>query len=208
MTKQTRSIATRQALLEAAERLFAARGYLAVSVDEMCRAAGVSKGAFYHHFPSKQAVFLALLEDWLQRLQKALETEIASHEDLPHALLAMSAHVGQVWEENSERWPLFLDFWSQAVRETAVWEATIAPYRQFEMLFTEWLAHARQSGTPLPIEPRTAARILLALALGTLLQGMLLPEETDWGAIAYQGVLTLLRGWGMLAEEQNSTLDV
>jgi len=200
MTKQARSAATRQALLEAAERLFATRGYLAVSVDEMCRAAGVSKGAFYHHFPSKQAVFLALLEAWLQRLQKALENEVAAHDTPAQALLAMSAHIGQIGEENQNRWPLFLDFWSQAVRDPAVWEATVAPYRHFEALFAEWLEAAwPQSQAPsLPRDPLTAARILLALALGVLLQGMLLPQEANWGAIAYQGVLTMLHGWGML----------
>ncbi len=205
MPKQARSEATRQALLTAAERLFATRGYLAVSVDEMCRAAGVSKGAFYHHFPSKQAVFLALLEAWLARLQSTLQAEMGAHTDRAQALLAMSAHVGEVWEENRDRWPLILDFWSQAVRETAIWEATVAPYQQFEALFAEWLQAAWQQ-TPAhlphrrPADPLTAARILLALALGVLLQGMLLPEGVDWGAVAYQGVLVVLRGWGMLVD--------
>ena len=199
MPKQARSIATRQALLQAAERLFAARGYLAVSVDEMCRAAGVSKGAFYHHFPSKQAVFLALLENWLQRLQSTLEAEMAAHDTPAQALLAMSAHVGQIGAANQNQWPLFLDFWSQAVRDPAVWEATVAPYRRFENLFAEWLA-ASWSEHPSPTDPRTAARSLLALTLGVLLQGMLLPQEADWGAVAYHGILTLLRGWGMFTD--------
>ncbi len=201
--KQARSETTRQALLQAAEQLFAEQGYLRVSVDALCRAAGVSKGAFYHHFPSKQAVFLALLEQWLRRLQANLEQERQQHPDVAQALLAMSRQVGQVWQEGQAHWPLLLDFWSQAVRDPQVWEITVAPYRRFERLFAEWLQEAQQEGATLHTEPLTAARVLLALALGTLLQGMLLPNEADWGDVAYQGVLALLRGWGMVVPEND-----
>ncbi len=75
MPKQARSQATYAALLNAAESLFAAQGYNAVSVEAICRTAGVSKGAFYHHFGSKQAVFLALLQRWLTRLEQRLQKE-------------------------------------------------------------------------------------------------------------------------------------
>jgi len=61
---QQRSEETRKHILEAAQRLFSAKGYDATGVAEICQAAGVSKGAFYHHFLTKQAVFLVLLENW------------------------------------------------------------------------------------------------------------------------------------------------
>ena len=41
---------------------------------EICIAAGVSKGAFYHHFPTKQALFLALLNRWLAVLDNSLQS--------------------------------------------------------------------------------------------------------------------------------------
>jgi AcrR family transcriptional regulator len=53
---------TRAALLKAARRLFAQRGYGSVSLDEVCARAGVTKGALYHHFESKQDLFLAVYE--------------------------------------------------------------------------------------------------------------------------------------------------
>lgn len=60
---QTRSEETRARILQAALTLFARLGYEAASVEDICVEAGVSKGAFYHHFPTKQAVFLQLLHD-------------------------------------------------------------------------------------------------------------------------------------------------
>ncbi|PVZ14158.1 TetR/AcrR family transcriptional regulator [Actinomycetospora cinnamomea] len=54
---------TRQALLVAARRVFAERGYGPASVEEIARTAGVSVGSVYVHFASKEALFTALVED-------------------------------------------------------------------------------------------------------------------------------------------------
>jgi TetR/AcrR family transcriptional repressor of nem operon len=56
----------RARLIEAARRLVRHRGFAATSVDELCAAAGVTKGAFFHHFPSKEALGVALIDDWTQ----------------------------------------------------------------------------------------------------------------------------------------------
>lgn len=53
---------TRTALLDAAELLFRERGPTAASVLEIARTAGLTRGAFYHHFRDKAAVFEALVE--------------------------------------------------------------------------------------------------------------------------------------------------
>ncbi len=49
----------RTRLLDAALHVIRDHGYAATSVDEICRAAGVTKGAFFHHFPSKEALAVA-----------------------------------------------------------------------------------------------------------------------------------------------------
>lgn len=51
-------------LLDAAINLIRAKGYAATSVEELCRAAGVTKGAFFHHFVSKDALAVAAANHW------------------------------------------------------------------------------------------------------------------------------------------------
>lgn len=51
-------------LLEAARDIIRAKGFAATSVDDLCRAAEVTKGAFFHHFSSKEALGVAAVQHW------------------------------------------------------------------------------------------------------------------------------------------------
>lgn len=56
----------RQKLLDAALSVIRAKGYTATSVDELCATAGVTKGAFFHHFKSKEELGVAAANHWSQ----------------------------------------------------------------------------------------------------------------------------------------------
>lgn len=59
-------------LINAASRLMLRDGYVGTSVEQICSAAGVTKGAFFHHFASKEALAEACLQSWPSRLGAAL----------------------------------------------------------------------------------------------------------------------------------------
>jgi TetR/AcrR family transcriptional regulator, transcriptional repressor for nem operon len=61
--KPTRGQA-REKLLQAALKLIRTRGYSATSVDDLCKEAAVTKGAFFHHFPSKDALAVSAANYW------------------------------------------------------------------------------------------------------------------------------------------------
>lgn len=72
-TQAERSEATRDALIGAARGLFAESGYAAVGTEEIVRAAGVTRGALYHHFGGKRDLFEAVYE----RIEVELAQRIA-----------------------------------------------------------------------------------------------------------------------------------
>ena len=73
-------LATRDRILEAALEVFARKGYHRALVDDIVRASATSKGAVYHHFPNKQAVFLALVDDFAARLAGAVAAAIGARQ--------------------------------------------------------------------------------------------------------------------------------
>lgn len=70
-TKQA-SEATAELILAGASELFAARGYSGVGLEEVAEAAGVTRGAIYHHFRSKRGLFAAVAARQQQRVAEAV----------------------------------------------------------------------------------------------------------------------------------------
>jgi AcrR family transcriptional regulator len=64
---QARGVATRRRVLQAAESLFARRGYEATAMADVAERARIGVGTLYHHFPDKRALLLALIDDWGDR---------------------------------------------------------------------------------------------------------------------------------------------
>jgi len=90
--RQQYSASTKRALVEVASRLFAEQGYAATSLDQIVAGARVTKGALYHHFSGKQAVFEAVFEkiesDASRRIRKALK---GSRDPWEKALIGLRA---------------------------------------------------------------------------------------------------------------------
>lgn len=80
-----RTEATRAALVEAARRLFVEKGYAETGTPEIVAAAGVTRGALYHHFADKQALFRAVVEQESAAVAQQIDTAA------PEALAARDA---------------------------------------------------------------------------------------------------------------------
>lgn len=83
-------------IIEKAIDLFRRIGYLAATVDQVCAAAGVSKGAFFHHFASKEELAEACLARWSSMLQEMEQGAAFSRETDPMEKLAgaMQFYIG------------------------------------------------------------------------------------------------------------------
>jgi AcrR family transcriptional regulator len=74
-TNVEKSDATRQALVAAARRSFAERGYADTSIEQLARAAKVTRGALYYHFGAKDELFRAVYEDLGRDLAESVTAE-------------------------------------------------------------------------------------------------------------------------------------
>jgi len=191
---QRRSEETRSHILEAATQLFSKTGYDATGVAEICMAAGVSKGAFYHHFPTKQAVFMELLNSYLNGIETGFNIMRQETHDVPHVILQMAALVGSLFQTADIHLPIFLEFWTQANHDPHIWEAAIAPYRRYQDYFAKMIQEGINEGSLQPVDAQLAARVLVSLALGMLMQSLFDPRITDWQSEARQHMELLMKG--------------
>ena len=191
---QHRSEETRNHILDAATHLFSQSGYDATGVAEICQAAGVSKGAFYHHFPTKQAVFMALLNSYLNGIDNGFNLMRRETHNVPKVIIQMAEMAGALFQTADIHLPIFLEFWTQANHDPRIWEAAIAPYRRYQSYFAEMIQEGIDEGSIQPIEPQLAARVLVSLALGMLMQSLFDPQITDWQVEARQSMELLLKG--------------
>jgi AcrR family transcriptional regulator len=192
---QTRSEETRMNILSVAQGLFAQKGYEATGIMDICDAAGVSKGAFYHHFPSKQAIFMALLEDWLAQLDMLMQAAMAAAPNVPEGLVQMAGLTSSVFEAANTQFPLFLEFWIQAGRQPEIWQTVVAPYHRYQALFSSIFDKGIQEGSlNQEISSAAAARVIIALAMGLLLQALFDPDGANWSQVTQEGVRMLMDG--------------
>jgi AcrR family transcriptional regulator len=96
----------RAQLLEAGARLFTEQGYEGVSMNDIARAAGISKGLLYHYFPSKHELFAATLEAAARELAALTATD-PSAPPLEQVVQALDAYLGWI-EANADSYVALL----------------------------------------------------------------------------------------------------
>jgi AcrR family transcriptional regulator len=150
-TQAERTEATRGALVAAGRRLFGARGYASVGTEEIVAAAGVTRGALYHHFRDKRDLFRAVFIDSETAFVQRVGESVAGVED-PYELLvaALEATLDACTDRELAR-IAFLD--GPAVLGYEDWRSIVDGYSL--ALLTTMLTQAMEAGAlrRTPVEP-------------------------------------------------------
>ncbi|OHV20065.1 TetR family transcriptional regulator [Rhizobium sp. RMa-01] len=87
-SNRERTEQTRQALIDAGRRIFVEKGYAETATPEIVTAAGVTRGALYHHFEDKKALFRAVIACEMQEVARTIEASSAPEDGPRDALIA------------------------------------------------------------------------------------------------------------------------
>lgn len=193
---QLRAEETRKHILQAAAYCFAHEGYDSTSVANICAHANISKGALYHHFKSKLAVFLELLNDWLADLDAGLASVDQPEIPVAQKIARMAELTGSIFQQTAGQLPMFLQFWVKAAQDPVVWESTIHHYHRYVAFFTRLYDQGIADGSLHPDDARLAAQGTVGLAIGILLQALLDPQGADWALVMCRSITQCLRSYG------------
>ncbi|MDP3278559.1 MAG: TetR/AcrR family transcriptional regulator [Deltaproteobacteria bacterium] len=120
----------RIALRNAAYERFSARGYHLTTVDEICVEAGISKGSFYWHYDSKQAVLLAIVDGWAAEVELSLTEHFRGAIARADRRIAVTEGLRALAHRLRKLMPLWLEFLSQAQREPVIREGLSVFHRR------------------------------------------------------------------------------
>ncbi|KAA1421418.1 TetR/AcrR family transcriptional regulator [Nocardioides humilatus] len=103
------AVRNRERIVELARALFREKGYDAVSMDEVAKAAEVGVGTLYRHFPTKEALYDAALQAWVETVTEAVEKALAAEGSARDRLLSwfdtyvefLTRHKGAAWRITS-----------------------------------------------------------------------------------------------------------
>jgi AcrR family transcriptional regulator len=186
----------RKRLLESAARAFATRGYEKASIEEIAADAGLTKGAVYWNFESKEDLFFALLDEHLdQGARQLMELTMAAPADVETAP-GVSSGLSSIIDEQRQLVLLLHEYWSLAARDPELGKR----YAERQVSLREDIAamlevRHQTTGVPLAVPAGHLATVILALANGLamdrLVDSSAAPDDLFGEALAllYDGLV-------------------
>ena len=188
---------TRARLLNAAGTVFAERGYDRASLDDVAAAAGLTKGAVYSSFASKDELFYALMRERIgERIDlvaEAAERQPTVGDITPNA----SSALAELISSQADWHLLFIEFWARAIRDPDLSKEFARERRSARALIARVLQErAAEANVDLPATAEQLAVAVLALSNGIAIEHLADPDTVE--ASTFGLVLGLLLD-GLLA---------
>lgn len=183
--------ATRHALLTAAVTVFARQGIARTSLSEIAAEAGLTKGAVYSNFASKDELLLAIMENHL--IERMCDATVVFDAELstPDALRRAGAQLLASMVADATWHQLLLEYWTLAVHDETVMSTLAAKRRELHATVTHAIATAAAAyGVVLPISADELTVTLMALSNGYAVERSI--DESAVPDDLFEKVLTLL----------------
>jgi AcrR family transcriptional regulator len=176
LTRQERSEQTRGGLVEAARKVFLERGFHGASLDDISLAAGYTTGAVYSRFGGKDGLFLAVLDDHIDRRLARYLAAVAAAPDFESACRELGRTAVAAGRREPGWTPLLMEFWMHAARREELRDAVLERNeRQLDVLAARLEDLAGREGVT-PLRPvREILRAVTALARGLGLERQIAP---------------------------------
>jgi AcrR family transcriptional regulator len=181
-TREQKRQANRERILLAARRVFGARGYQVATIEEIADEAGLSNGAIYYNFASKEALFMALLDDRMQQRLEHVRNAFANDAEpgtLRRELAREALDITRTFKESREWRLLLLEFVAYAARNPKFGKRLRDHQRELHTALVEIIeqhAHALQITPAMPAD-------LLATTITALLDGLAIEELINPGTV-------------------------
>lgn len=193
MKRSIKSKETRDKILRSASECFTDIGYHQTDVNQICDKAKITKGAFYYHFSSKQELFMDLLEIWISDVADHLDISVSDSKNVLELICSIPGNFSPVFASAGKQLPVFLEIYVRSILNNDLKKNTLKAYDRFIEFFEGIIKKGRKDGSiKKDITPEEGAKILFSLCIGMIMQGLLLPDKSDWIKLTNKSLLMLL----------------
>lgn len=192
MNKEQRKIESRNKILSTAEKYFSEKGIKETDIDEICRKAGLTRGAFYHHFPTKQQFLLELLNRWVNKMASQLSSIQFELKNSVEILTEITEKMQPVFEQAGRQLPIFLELYIKAVNDPSLKKYVLKSYYSYLVFLTDVVSKGVEKDSVKKTDIEDISKILFAITIGLLVQGLINPQGADWGKLAKKSIRLLL----------------
>jgi AcrR family transcriptional regulator len=178
MTRSERSEQTRSELVDAAREVFLRRGFHGASLDEISAEAGYTTGAVYSRFAGKDGLFLAVLDDHVERRLRLYTDAALAAPDFETAGRELVRAAVAASDEEPGWTPLLMEFWTHAARRDDLRAAVVERNdRQLDAVTALHEDLAARHGVTFRRPPREILRAITAMSRGLGLERRLTPDD-------------------------------
>jgi AcrR family transcriptional regulator len=193
MAKDLKRVESRNKILDVAEKYFAENGITDTDIAEICRQAGLTRSAFYYHFPTKQQFLLELLDKWVLNMAAQLSDTDFQSKDCSTIFYEIIEKMQPVFENAGKQLPIFLELYIKAVNDPSLKIYVSASYNNYLDFFRGILEEKVVNKKMAAEDAKDVAKILIAITFGLLIQGIVNPGNPDWTRLAKKSVDLLLK---------------
>jgi AcrR family transcriptional regulator len=191
----------RDEILDVAEALIRARGYDAMSIQDVQDELGVSRGAIYHYFRSKEAILEAVIERITAQGMAVLRPIVDSPSlGAVDKLQAVFATAGAWKAERSDLLLAVLRSWYSPGNDLVRSRAAAAAYGEFQPLVARIISQGKAEGVMDPRSPDHAATVITALFTGSTDAIFALLMDRIDGRIAFEEVQDFMHAYAEAIE--------
>jgi len=192
MTQEERKTTSINKILDSAEEYIQKNGMNNIDINKICKSAGLTKGAFYHHFQNKQQLLLVIFNRWIKRVSSEVEITKYKNINTVDLILHIIDRITPAFENTSNQLPIFIELYTKAISDKNSRTYVLESYNNFISFFSDLLKNGMVKGFIKKADSVKVSKILFSINLGLLIQGLIDPESEDWSEMAKESIRLLL----------------
>jgi len=178
--KKIKGEETKRKIIEVSETLFTENGYDSTTVQDICNKAEISKGAFFYHFPTKEFLFLEILDKYLSELDKRMNEIEKRSKNTLKAMEEMVVILEEIFITSEGKFTIFLEFLRKASKETEIMKKISYQFQKYKKYVYEMIENGKKEGNiKKEIDSEFISQLIISLAIGMILKSSLFLDQEN-----------------------------